>query len=57
MWSKAGWTSENRRDAAYVELPDGNKFVLVNFTVGHAGDCGILVAVARAVVAGLTAGK
>src|SRR5688572_6824248 len=29
LWSKAGWTSTTRHDAAYVELPTGEKFVLV----------------------------
>src|SRR5438445_5845324 len=28
LWSKAAWTSETRHDAAYVELPNGAKFVL-----------------------------
>lgn len=55
LWSKAGWTSETRHDAMYVELPDGRKFVLVVFTVGHAHERGILHEVVRAVVAGLTA--
>ena len=32
LWSKAGWTSQTRHDCAYVELPDGRKFVLVTFT-------------------------
>ena len=36
LWSKAGWTSECRHDAAYVELPNGAKFVLVIFTMDHA---------------------
>ena len=27
LWSKAGWTSTTRHDAAYVELPNGAKFV------------------------------
>jgi beta-lactamase class A len=53
LWSKAGWTSETRHDAAYVELPTGERFVLVTFTVGHAKEKGIIPAVARAVVAGL----
>lgn len=53
LWSKAGWTSEVRHDAAYVELPDGRKFVLVTFTTGHAGDRGIIPAVARSVVEGM----
>jgi hypothetical protein len=38
LWSKAGWTSETRHDAAYIELPNGKKFVLVIFTVNHAND-------------------
>src|SRR6476659_6644642 len=25
LWSKAGWTSTTRHDAAYVEMPDGSK--------------------------------
>src|ERR1043165_7980571 len=28
LWSKAGWTSTTRHDVAYVEMPDGGKFVL-----------------------------
>ena len=27
LWSKAGWTSTTRHDVAYIELPDGRKFV------------------------------
>ncbi len=50
LWSKAGWTSETRHDAAYVELSGGEKFVLVTFTVGHAGDKDIIPAVARSVI-------
>ena len=36
LWSKAGWTSKTRHDAAYVETADGLKFVLVVFTENHA---------------------
>ncbi|HEX6125600.1 MAG TPA: serine hydrolase [Pyrinomonadaceae bacterium] len=36
LWSKAGWTSRSRHDAAYVETPGGAKFVLVVFTENHA---------------------
>lgn len=50
LWSKAGWTSQTRHDCAYVELPDGRKFVLVTFTVDHASERGIIHAVARKVV-------
>jgi beta-lactamase class A len=37
VWSKAGWTSEVRHDAAYIELASGRKFVLVIFTRGSEG--------------------
>ena len=53
LWSKAGWTSETRHDALYAELPDGRKFVLVVFTVGHAHEREIIREIVRAVVAGL----
>jgi hypothetical protein len=57
LWSKAGWTSETRHDAAYVELPDGNRLVLVVFTVNHANEREIIPAVARAVIADLRLAK
>jgi hypothetical protein len=50
LWSKAGWTSQTRHDAAYVELPGGAKFVLVVFTVNHAQEKEILRTVASTVV-------
>jgi beta-lactamase class A len=53
LWSKAGWTSETRHDAAYVELPGGQRFVLVVFTVNHANNKDIIPAVVRAVIEGL----
>jgi beta-lactamase class A len=53
LWSKAGWTSETRHDATYVELPDGHKFVLVTFTVDHANERGIIQTIAREVIRGL----
>ena len=53
LWSKAGWTSTTRHDVAYVELPDGQKFVLATFTTEHANDREIIPAVARAVMEGL----
>ena len=57
LWSKAGWTSEVRHDAAYVELPTGEKFILVTFTVGHSKDKEIVPAIAREVLAGLREAK
>jgi predicted amidohydrolase YtcJ/beta-lactamase class A len=53
-WSKAGWTSTTRHDAAYVELPDGRKFVLVTFTTDHARERDIIPTVARSVIAQLS---
>jgi beta-lactamase class A len=53
LWSKAGWTSQTRHDAAYVELPGGKKFVLVTFTVDHANEREIIPTVARRVIASL----
>jgi beta-lactamase class A len=57
LWSKAGWTSETRHDAAYVELAGGGRFVLVVFTVNHANEKDIIPAVARVVVEGMSAGN
>jgi len=53
LWSKAGWTSTARHDAAYIELPDGARFVLVIFTSGHANERNIIPAIARRVIEGL----
>ncbi len=53
LWSKAGWTSQTRHDAAYVELPNGAKFVLVVFTTGHAREQEIIRTVAHVVVEGM----
>jgi beta-lactamase class A len=49
LWSKAGWTSETRHDAALVELPGGARFVLVVFTVEHANERGIIPEITRRV--------
>jgi beta-lactamase class A len=57
LWSKAGWTSTTRHDAAYVELPNGVKFVLVTFTTDHAGEREIIPTVARLVMDGVAAVK
>ena len=53
LWSKAGWTSTTRHDVAYIELPDGTKFVLATFTTNHANDRDIIPTVARVVLDGL----
>ena len=34
IWSKAGWTSQVRHDAAYIEIPQLQPYLLVVFTKG-----------------------
>ncbi len=53
LWSKAGWTSKTRHDAAYVETPDGLKFVLVVFTENTAKERDIIPTVAEKVIVNL----
>jgi beta-lactamase class A len=53
LWSKAGWTSTTRHDVAYIEMPDGGKFVLATFTSGHSNEREIIPTVARVVIDGL----
>jgi hypothetical protein len=36
LWSKAGWMSRVRHDAAYIELPSQRPYLLVVFTEGKA---------------------
>jgi hypothetical protein len=50
LWSKAGWTSTTRHDAAYIELPNGARFVVVTFTENQANERDIIPTVARAVI-------
>jgi len=57
LWSKAGWTSTTRHDAAYIELPNGAKFVLVTFTTDHANDREIIPTVAKFVIDGIATVK
>lgn len=50
LWSKAGWTSKTRHDAAYVETGDGRKFVLVVFTENFANEREIIPNIAERVL-------
>jgi hypothetical protein len=50
LWSKAGWTSTTRHDAAYIELPNGKRFVLVTFTTDHSSEREIIPTVARIIL-------
>lgn len=55
LWSKAGWVSWARHDAALIELPEGGRIIIVTFTDGreHTNNRAIIAAVARRVLAGL----
>lgn len=53
LWSKAGWTSRSRHDAAYIETPDGQKLVIVVFTENHANDHEPIPAIAAKVIEGM----
>ena len=53
LFSKAGWTSKTRHDAAYVETPDGLKFVLVVFTENVANERDIIPTVAEKILKNL----
>lgn len=53
LWSKEGDTSEVRHDAAYVELPNGRKFVIVILTRGAADDKALLPAIGKHLLAEL----
>ena len=57
LWSKAGWTSTTRHDVAYIETPDGARFVLATFTSGHSNDRKIIPTVARVLIDGLKEGN
>src|SRR4030095_3635298 len=50
LWSKAGWTSTTRHDAVYIEMSNGNKFVLVTFTTDFANEREIIPTVARVIL-------
>ncbi|MFV0387552.1 MAG: serine hydrolase [Pyrinomonadaceae bacterium] len=53
LWSKEGWTSVARHDAAYIETADGQKLVLVVFTEHHTSEQQIIPSVARKVIKAL----
>jgi beta-lactamase class A len=55
LWSKAGWVSWARNDAALIELPGGGRVIIVTFTDGreHANNRAIIPALVKRVLAGL----
>ncbi len=50
LWSKAGWTSTTRHDVAYLETPNGLKFVICVFTEKFANERNIIPMVAKIVL-------
>lgn len=50
IWSKAGWTSQTRHDAAYIELADGRKFVIVVFTEKFATERNVIPSVVESII-------
>lgn len=53
LWSKSGETSEVRHDAAYVELPNGQKLVVLIFTRGLADEKTLLPGIGKRLLADL----
>lgn len=55
LWSKAGWVSWARHDAALIELPGGGRVIIVVFTDGreHANTRAIIPAVVKRILANL----
>jgi len=49
LWSKAGWMSQARHDAAYVEMEGHQPFLVVAFSEGpaRAADASLLPALAQ----------
>ncbi len=56
LWSKAGWTSRVRHDAAYIEVPDTQPYLLIVFTEGenHATNRQILPFVSQQILQMMT---
>lgn len=56
LWSKAGWTSQVRHDAAYIEVPSQRPYLLIVFTEGkaHSNNWNILPFISRQVVAAVS---
>jgi predicted amidohydrolase YtcJ/beta-lactamase class A len=46
-YSKAGWTSTTRHDAAYIRLPNGSEYILVVFTVDNSKQTDIIPFVSK----------
>ena len=49
-YSKAGWTSTTRHDAAYIRLPNGKEYIIVVFTVDNSIRTEIIPFVSKLIV-------
>ncbi|PSB08506.1 serine hydrolase [Pleurocapsa sp. CCALA 161] len=54
IWSKAGWTTQVRHDAAYIEVPGVSPYLLIIFTEGgdNAQNKSIIPFISRHILAG-----
>ena len=50
IWSKAGWTSKVRHDAAYIDFGNGRKIVIAIFTENHSNQKDIIPAMAKVII-------
>jgi beta-lactamase class A len=50
LWTKEGDTSKTRHDAAYIETPEGLRFVIVIFTENFATERDIIPTIARKIL-------
>ncbi|HMT06767.1 MAG TPA: serine hydrolase [Pyrinomonadaceae bacterium] len=50
LWSKAGWTSKVRHDAAYIDFGNGQKIVVVIFTENNANNKNIIPEIAKSII-------
>jgi hypothetical protein len=53
LWSKAGWTSRVRHDAAYIELPGHSPYLLVVFTEGNSDNTALIPFISKHVLEAL----
>ncbi|MBK9216789.1 MAG: serine hydrolase [Chloracidobacterium sp.] len=53
LWSKAGWTSKARHDAAYIETPDGSRMVVAVYTEDHANERDIIPTIVGTIIDGI----
>ncbi len=53
LWSKAGWTSRNRHDVAYIETADGLKFVIAIYTENQSNEKQVIPSIAGKVIDGM----